>query len=143
MIAAFLLLFTFAFSIIMLFLLAGVLPTEFEGFRQAVVSLTNTATSLDSGFPILAIGLMLIPVLSAYFVRSHPIFLIFSILGAFLDIFMAWLVKELFLAAMRTEPLLPYANQATFTVTVMQNLNILGMLFAGLTVLVLVFKAGE
>lgn len=140
---ALIIIFGLAISVVMLFLMAGILPSGYYGLDQGKEALTKTGSMVDNMFPIMAIGLMFMPVISAFFARSHPIFLIFSIFGMVVNTFFSWMVKEMFLAVASADTLLAYSNQAPFTIIIMQNINIIGMLLGGLTFLVLVMKGAE
>jgi hypothetical protein len=130
------------FAIVLVFFIAGFLPSG-TGWDDAVPRILNYAQGLDNAFLFLALGLLAAPVASAFFIRSHPLFAVFSIIGATVEVFLAWLFQQLFLEFASHSSMLAAANQAPNVVLVMQNLPLLAALFAGITFFVLVFKGAE
>lgn len=100
--------------------------------------------ALDFGMLIFLVGGGLAAIISAYYVRSHPIFFVISLLTLTILFVVAGALSNAFDAIVTSDTLMSAANEMPFTVTIMRNLPALVVMGIGLLASIAMYaKGGE
>ena len=94
----------------------------------------STFTLFDQVFLMGAMGLCIFSIISAFYVNSHPVFFIFSMIGLGVVILINTIVSNVFWEFVSSSAISSYANSFPFMVTFMKNLplisGVVGLLIA-------------
>jgi len=94
----------------------------------------STFTLFDQVFLMGAMGLCIFSIISAFYVNSHPVFFIFSMIGLGVVILINTVIANVFWEFVNAPAIATYANSFPFMVTFMKNLplisGIVGLLIA-------------
>lgn len=101
-----------------------------------------TFTLFDQLFMVAAVGMCIFSVISAFFVDSHPVFFIFSVIGLMVVIFINTLLVNVFWEFATNPALIAVANNFPYIIIFMKNLPIITLLFGLLIAIVTHGKAG-
>jgi hypothetical protein len=109
---------------------------EAAGVQSAYVinKAVSTYTLFDQVFLMGAMGLCIFSIISAFYVNSHPVFFIFSMIGLGVVILINAVISNVFWEFVNSPAISTYANSFPFMVTLMKNLplisGIVGILIA-------------
>lgn len=131
------------------FLVVNVL--EDEGFYDLInVSGVDIKATMDTSFEILDYGIPFSFVLSClfitiavYFIRSHPIFFVASMLIMVVVIFVTAPIVNMVVNVLSADELVAYSNQFPITVAFVQNLPVIVLMFGIMIAISLYAKPGE
>lgn len=96
----------------------------------------------DYMMPFIVIGLFMFMVVSAFFLQSHPIFFILSLLSFTIVIIFIPIISNMFNEFATNSSISSTANLFPYSVTIMNNLPLIVAAFSTLVIIVLHMKKG-
>ncbi len=103
-------------------------PTVFNGVFGSVMTALNI---LVIGVFLVYIFMNLIPIIAAYFVRTHPVFFIVSLLVLMIEMLIYYTVSNVFTTFISTSVLVTVGNSnLSLLVAVFQNLPLISFVFS-------------
>lgn len=93
----------------------------FSSINGLNTSVENTLTGMDALSPLLMIGLGLSVIISAFFIRTHPIMFFATLIIFVFVILISVIFNNVMMSFSTNSAILPYSNSLPVTSTVLQN----------------------
>lgn len=142
----------FAFVVAITFILGFHLTSLMQGTvlnstatgSSALSATSQTMLNYDYLFPAIILGMGAATLVSAYFVRSHPVFFVFSILALFVVTLLAAQLSNAFISMMTGEPgLNASAQNFPLTFQLFNNLPAISWIIGVLAIVVMAGKPSQ
>lgn len=111
-----------------------------DASQLALQKIDETMRNFDYLFIFLVVGLLGVTIVSGFFIRTHPIFFIVSILGLFISVVLAALFSNIFYDVSMSDNLANSTDVFTVMPHVMNNLPTYVLIMIAITIAVLYGK---
>lgn len=119
------------------------------GFFNITANASEVKTSMDTSFDVLDYGIptafvisCLFIVIAVYFIRSHPLLFVASLIVMMIMVFATAPIVNAVINVMSADELVAYSNQFPVTVAFIQNLPLIVLIFSCMIAISLYAKPG-